>query len=60
MGKKIEHNHLLVNAKISKYPTDVVKARDFLNYLVDLNHLINEPISFIILFLMVYHRIYLM
>ena len=35
MGKKIEHNHLLVNAKISKYPTDVVKARDFLNYLVE-------------------------
>ena len=35
MGKKIEHNHLLVNAKINKYPTDIVKARDFLTYLVE-------------------------
>jgi S-adenosylmethionine/arginine decarboxylase-like enzyme len=35
MGKKIEHNHLLINAKINKYPTDIAKAKDFLIYLVE-------------------------
>jgi S-adenosylmethionine/arginine decarboxylase-like enzyme len=35
MGKKIEHNHLLINAKINKYPTDITKAKDFLIYLVE-------------------------
>jgi S-adenosylmethionine/arginine decarboxylase-like enzyme len=35
MGKKIEHNHLLINAKINNYPTDNVKVKDFLVYLVE-------------------------
>ena len=35
MGKKIEHNHLLVNAKIKNYPTNPVKVKDFLTYLVE-------------------------
>jgi S-adenosylmethionine/arginine decarboxylase-like enzyme len=35
MGKKIEHNHLLINAKINNYPTDTAKVKDFLVYLVE-------------------------
>jgi S-adenosylmethionine/arginine decarboxylase-like enzyme len=35
MGKKIEHNHLLINAKIKKYPTNTTKVKDFLTYLIE-------------------------
>ena len=35
MGKKIEHNHLLINAKIKNYPTSTTKVKDFLIYLIE-------------------------
>lgn len=35
MNKKIEHNHLLVNAKITKAPTRPTAAKDWLTYLVE-------------------------
>ena len=45
MGKKIEHNHLLINAKIKNYPTSSHKNN--FQSLDEIKKLLNKEIHFI-------------